>query len=450
MRKCSGQLQTLRPDAARGHRSRSIGRARSPRCATEMAKNLRTVDLTTGWTPAYSLERDRRRAHGRVPDLLGTDHGCPPSRHNLVVDRELALRARSRQHPHHQHLHLDLDQLLLHLPCFWRRAVYLRALSERPRPGADGPGAGHVPAADRQSARGSANISSWWRRCCSCRSWPARSWRMLITIAAASMVSIFIISCPLTSSATSTSKPRSSGSASAWIGSGLFLAPAIAGGREARGRGFWSTCCSTSPLIIVAGALIGDWLGIMGHMGQQSWFWFGNQGLSYIQLGRFWQIGFFAGLLIWSGLMFRALWPTDEMLRQATRQFWSGRIRLENLIWAATLNIAILYVFGMIPLTGIEKSFTITDFWRWWVVHLWVEQSFEFFAASMSAYLLMAVGLVSRAAACRAGRIFRADPDCSLAASSAPAMSATGRAARACGCRSAACSHLSRCCRWCC
>ena len=52
--------------------------------------------------------------------------------------------------------------------------------------------------------------------------------------------------------------------------------------------------------------------------------------------------------------MFRALWPTGDMLRQATRQFWSGHIRLENLIWAATLNIAILYVFGMIPLTGIE------------------------------------------------------------------------------------------------
>ena len=56
----------------------------------------------------------------------------------------------------------------------------------------------------------------------------------------------------------------------------------------------------------------------------------------------------------------------------------------------------------MIPLTGIEKSFTITDFWRWWVVHLWVEQSFEFFAVSMSAYLLMAVGLVSRQLAERA------------------------------------------------
>jgi nitric oxide reductase subunit B len=90
------------------------------------------------------------------------------------------------------------------------------------------------------------------------------------------------------------------------------------------------------------------------------------------------------------------------MLWRATRQFWSGRIRLENLIWAATINIAVLYVFGMIPLTGIGKSFTITDFWRWWVVHLWVEQSFEFFAVSMSAYLLMALGLVSRRLAERA------------------------------------------------
>jgi nitric oxide reductase subunit B len=186
-----------------------------------------------------------------------------------------------------------------------------------------------------------------------------------------------------------------------WIGAGLFLAPAIAGGREARGQGFLVDLLFWVTLVIVAGALIGNWLGIMGYI-DGGWFWFGNQGLSYIQLGRFWQIGFFIGLVLWSLLVFRALWPTAAMLWQATRQFWTGRIRLEHLIWAATINIAVLYVFGMIPLTGIEKSFTLTDFWRWWVVHLWVEQSFEFFAASMSAYLLMAVGLVSRKLAERA------------------------------------------------
>jgi nitric oxide reductase large subunit len=101
-------------------------------------------------------------------------------------------------------------------------------------------------------------------------------------------------------------------------------------------------------------------------------------------------------LLSWSILMFRALWPSRDTLAEATKQFWTGRIRLEHLIWAATINVAVLYIFGMIPLTGIEKSFTITDYWRWWVVHLWVEQSFEFFAVAMSAYLLMSLGLVSR------------------------------------------------------
>jgi nitric oxide reductase subunit B len=186
-----------------------------------------------------------------------------------------------------------------------------------------------------------------------------------------------------------------------WIGAALFLAPAIAGGQEAKGQAFLVDFLFWVTLSVVAGALVGNYLGIMGYI-RTGWFWFGNQGLSYIQLGRFWQIGFFTGLVLWSILVFRALWPTRPALLQATRQFWSGAIRLENLIWAATINIALLYAFGMIPLTGIEKSFTLTDYWRWWVVHLWVEQSFEFFAAAMSAYLLMAVGLVSRKLAERA------------------------------------------------
>ena len=185
-----------------------------------------------------------------------------------------------------------------------------------------------------------------------------------------------------------------------WIGSALFLAPAISGS-EAKGQGFLVDVLFWVTLFIVAGALTGNYLGIMGYI-HKGWFWFGNQGLSYIQLGRAWQIGFFAGLGIWSLLVFRALWPSRAALWSATRQFWSGRIRLEHLIWASTVNIALLYAFGMIPLTGIEKSFTITDFWRWWVVHLWVEQSFEFFASAISAYLLMAVGLVSRRLAERA------------------------------------------------
>jgi nitric oxide reductase subunit B len=181
----------------------------------------------------------------------------------------------------------------------------------------------------------------------------------------------------------------------AWIGGALFLAPAMAGGEEAKAQGLLVDLLFWVTLAVVAGALVGNYFGIMGTI-RRGWFWIGNQGLSYIQLGRAWQIGFFLGLCAWSALVFRALWPSRAVLWRATRQFWTGRIRLEHLIWASTVNVAVLYACGMIPLTGIEKSFTITDFWRWWVVHLWVEQSFEFFAVSVSAYLLMALGLVSR------------------------------------------------------
>lgn len=186
-----------------------------------------------------------------------------------------------------------------------------------------------------------------------------------------------------------------------WIGAALFLAPAIAGGREARYQALLVDVLFWVTLAVIAGALLGNYLGIMGVI-TTGWFWFGNQGLSYIELGRFWQIGFFAGLVIWSVLVFRALWPSAAALGKATREFWTGRIRMEHLIWASTINIALLYACGMVPLTGIEKSFTLTDLWRWGVVHLWVEQSFEFFAATVSAYLLMAVGLVSRKLAERA------------------------------------------------
>ncbi len=179
-----------------------------------------------------------------------------------------------------------------------------------------------------------------------------------------------------------------------WIASALFIAPLISG-KEAKGQSRLVTLLFWVTLFIVGGAIVGDYLGIQGII-MKHWFWFGNQGLSYLQLGRFWQIGFSIGLILWSILVFRGLWPTLTQLKIATKEFWTGKIGLEHLFWASTINIAVLYWFGMIPLTGIEKSFAITDFWRWWVVHLWVEQSFEFFAVCMSAYLLMALGLVSR------------------------------------------------------
>ena len=179
-----------------------------------------------------------------------------------------------------------------------------------------------------------------------------------------------------------------------WISAAIFIAPIISG-QEAKWQSHFVDFLFWVTLLVVGGAIVGDYLGIMGFI-DKGWFWIGNQGLSYLQLGRLWQIGFCVGLILWSYIVFRGMWPTWQSFKVGAKEFWTGNIRLEHLFWASTINVAVLYCFGMIPLTGIEKSFTITDFWRWWVVHLWVEQSFEFFTVCATGYLLIGVGLVSR------------------------------------------------------
>ena len=81
----------------------------------DIAKELAATDLETGWTPAHSLNPAAAAAYCRVPDLLGADDRRASPERQLVVDRELALRAGGWQHADDQHLHLDLGELLLHL-----------------------------------------------------------------------------------------------------------------------------------------------------------------------------------------------------------------------------------------------------------------------------------------------------------------------------------------------
>ena len=184
-----------------------------------------------------------------------------------------------------------------------------------------------------------------------------------------------------------------------WIAAALFLAPLI-GGREPKGQRFLVNLLFFASVTIVLGGLTGNYLGVMGDI-HKNWFWLGNQGLSYIELGRFWQMLFFVGLIFWTLILFYAMWPTLYELIKHGRNVLS-LFRMEHLLWYSALGVAVIYAFGMIPLTHIHPSFTITDFWRWWVVHLWVEWAFELFTSAITAYFLMAVGLVSRQLAERA------------------------------------------------
>jgi nitric oxide reductase subunit B len=179
--------------------------------------------------------------------------------------------------------------------------------------------------------------------------------------------------------------------ATAWLATGLYVAPAV-GGREPAGQRFLVNVLFTCLVIIVAGSLIGEWLSALQKLNGDAWFWFGHQGYEYVDLGRFWQLFLLAGLFIWLFLIARALWPA---LRRPGEQR-----SLLVLFLISSLAIAAFYAAGL----GIWKHthLAMAEYWRWWVVHLWVEGFFEVFATVVIAFLFSRLNLIRTSTATRA------------------------------------------------
>ncbi len=76
--------------------------------------------------------------------------------------------------------------------------------------------------------------------------------------------------------------------ATAYVGGGLFLASAI-GRREPKGQARATNVLFVALAIVVFGSLAGEYLGVRRLLGDV-WFWFGNQGWEYLEIGRAWQI----------------------------------------------------------------------------------------------------------------------------------------------------------------
>lgn len=171
--------------------------------------------------------------------------------------------------------------------------------------------------------------------------------------------------------------------ATSWLATGLFIAPAVSG-YEPKWQKLGVNVLFVALLIIVAGSMIGQWYGVMQRMGYETNFWFGHQGYEYVDLGRFWQIFLFAGLFIWLFLMVRALAP-------AFRNQKENRHLLAMFV-IASAAIALFYGAGL--MWGRQTNLAIAEYWRWWVVHLWVEGFFEVFATVVIAFLFVRMGLL--------------------------------------------------------
>lgn len=176
--------------------------------------------------------------------------------------------------------------------------------------------------------------------------------------------------------------------ATSWLATGLYLAPAVSG-HEPKFQRLGVNFLFLALLVIVVGSLIGQWFGIMQKLGLVTNFYFGHQGYEYVDLGRFWQAFLFVGLVLWLLLMGRAIWPALKKKDESRH--------LLSMFLIASIAIAAFYGAGL--MWGRQTNLAIAEYWRWWVVHLWVEGFFEVFATVAIAFLFVKLNLVRAATA---------------------------------------------------
>ena len=170
--------------------------------------------------------------------------------------------------------------------------------------------------------------------------------------------------------------------ATSWLATGLYVGPAVSG-HEPKYQRLGVNVLFGALVLVVGGSLAGEWLGIQQKLGNL-WFWFGAQGFEYVDLGRFWQILLFVGLVLWLFLMVRSLKPAFKKNIEDKS--------LLALFLVSSVAIPMFYAAGL--MYGQRSHLVTAEYWRWWVVHLWVEGFFEVFATVVIAFLFTRLKLL--------------------------------------------------------
>ena len=179
--------------------------------------------------------------------------------------------------------------------------------------------------------------------------------------------------------------------ATCWLATGLFIGPAVSG-HEPKGQKALVWTLLVALVVVVVGSLVGTYLGVQGKLSGPNGWLVGHQGYEYIELGRVWQIALIGGMLLWLALVYRAVKPA-----LAKEQDKGG---LTHLLLYASVSIPVFYSVGLMYSPGTHIA--VADYWRWWVVHLWVENFFEVFATVALAFILSRIGAVNEKNAQRA------------------------------------------------
>ncbi|MBK6933328.1 MAG: cbb3-type cytochrome c oxidase subunit I [Saprospirales bacterium] len=173
-----------------------------------------------------------------------------------------------------------------------------------------------------------------------------------------------------------------------WIASSIFILP-ILSKQEVPGQRALVNTLFALIFILVGGSLVGMVLGPLGLLGEW-WYLLGHQGWEYVDFGRLFQALLMVIFVLWGVVVYRGLRPAF-----VKAETWS----LPKWIMYSVLGIPLLFISGFVATP--ETNFVIADFWRWMVIHMWVEAFFEVFITVIVSYLLVLMGLVSRQAAIR-------------------------------------------------
>ncbi|WP_282072453.1 nitric-oxide reductase large subunit [Polaribacter atrinae] len=172
--------------------------------------------------------------------------------------------------------------------------------------------------------------------------------------------------------------------AATWLATGLFLAPMISG-KEMKYQVFGTNFLFIALIIIVLGSMMGEWLGVHQFLDLTTNFFFGHQGYEYMDLGRFWQIFLGIGLVLWVLMVGRhvvfAIKKNDD----------SKHLLIILLI--SVIAIGMFFFSGL--MYGENSSLPVINYWRWWLVHLWVEGFFEVFATVIIAFIFLRMKILS-------------------------------------------------------
>jgi len=177
--------------------------------------------------------------------------------------------------------------------------------------------------------------------------------------------------------------------ATAYVAAALFLARSLRTD-EPRWLAGWTHVLFAAFAVVIGGSLLGEWLGISQVLGRW-WFWLGNQGWEYLELGRIWQYLLAVGLLAWFALLWKLVQP-NALVEPASKP-------IVKMFLVAALAIPVFYVPALF--FGPRTNYTVVDTWRFWIIHLWVEGFFEFFATTIVALTFYQLGLTRRNVALR-------------------------------------------------